>query len=119
KGGLTPLMYAARQGSVQAATALLDSGANMNAVSADKSSALLLATINAHFNFAKLMIERGADVNLASVDGATPLYGVVNTQWARHSGYPQPTPKYDSVSYLELMKLLLDHGADPNAPLAK
>jgi ankyrin repeat protein len=119
KGGLTPLMYAARQGSIQAATALLDSGANINAVSADRSTALLLATINAHFNLAKLLVERGADVNMASIDGATPLYGVVNTQWARHSGYPQPTPKYESVSYLELMKLLLDRGADPNAPLVK
>jgi ankyrin repeat protein len=43
----------------------------------------------------------------------------VNTQWARHSGYPQPTPKYEKTSYLELMKLLLDRGADPNARLVK
>ncbi len=119
KGGLTPLMYAARQGNEDAARALLDSGANVDAVSGDKSTALLLATINAHFNLAKLLVERGADVNLASVDGATPLYGVVNTQWARHSGYPQPTPKYEKVSYLELMSLMLDKGANPNAPLAK
>jgi ankyrin repeat protein len=119
KGGLTPLMYAARQGSEDAAQALVENGANIDQGSADKSTALLLATINAHFGLAKMLVERGANPNIASADGATPLYGVVNTQWARHSGYPQPTPKYEKTSYLELMKLLLDRGADPNARLVK
>jgi ankyrin repeat protein len=119
KGGLTPLMYAARQGNEQAAKALLDNGAKTDLASADKSTALLFATINAHFGVAKLLVEHGANPNLGSVDGASPLYGVVNTQWARHSGYPQPTPKYEQTSYLELMKLLLDRGADPNARLVK
>ena len=108
-------MYAARQGSLDAAKALLDSGANIDAASADKSTALLFATINAHFDLAKLLVDRGANPNLASVDGAAPLYGVANTQWARHTGYPQPSIKYERVSYLELMKALLDRGADPNA----
>ncbi len=119
KGGITPLMYAARQGSDDAAIALLDSGANIDALSADRSSALLFATINAHFDLAKVLIERGANPNLASVDGATPLYGVANTQWARHTGYPQPSPKYEKTSYLDLMKMLLDRGADPNYRLVK
>ena len=112
-------MYAARQGSDAAALALIDGGADVNAQSADKSTALLFATINAHFDLAKLLTERGADPNLASVDGATPLYGVANTQWARHTGYPQPSPKYEKTSYLDLMKLLLDKGADPNYRLVK
>ena len=119
KGGLTPLMYAARQGSVDAARALLETGAAIDAVSGDKTTALLFATINAHFDLAKMLVERGANPNLASLDGATPLYGIANTQWARHSGYPQPTLKYESTSYLEMMKLLLDKGADPNSRLAK
>jgi len=119
KGGLTPLMYAARQGHMQAATALLDSGANINEVSADKTTALVFAIINAHFDLAKMLIERGGDVNRPSVDGAAPLYVVANTQWARHSFYPQPTPKYEKTSYLALMKLLLDKGANPNARLGK
>jgi ankyrin repeat protein len=119
KGGLTALMYAARQGSDGAAKALLDGGANVDAVSADQGTALLFATINAHFDLALMLVEHGANPNLASVDGATPLYGVANTQWARHTGYPQPSPKYEKVSYLELMKQLLDKGADPNFRLVK
>ena len=119
KGGLTPLMYAARQGNLEAAKMLLDLGAKIDGLSADKTTALVFAIINAHFDLAKLFIERGANVNLASVDGAVPLYVVANTQWARHSFYPQPTPKYEKTSYLDLMKMLLDRGADPNARLTK
>jgi ankyrin repeat protein len=119
KGGLTPLMYAARQGNYEAVQTLVNGGANLNAQSADKSTALLLATINGHFDIAKFLVERGADVNLISMDGATPLYGVVNTQWARKSFYPQPTTKYEKTGYLELMKVMLEQGADPNVRLTK
>jgi uncharacterized protein len=119
KGGLTPLMYAARQGSEEAARALVDRGADLDQVSGDHTTALLFATINAHFGLAKMLVDHGANPNIASVDGATPLYGVANTQWARHSSYPQPTPKYEKTSYLELMEDLLDNGADPNMRLVK
>src|SRR6516225_5083743 len=119
KGGLTPLMYAVRQGNFEAVQTFVNSGANLNALSADKSTALLLATINGHFDIAKFLVDRGADVNTASMDGAMPLYGVVNTQWARKSFYPQPTTKYEKISYLDLLKAMLEHGADPNVRLTK
>jgi ankyrin repeat protein len=119
KGGLTPLMYAVRQGNLEATQTLVNHGAGLNALSADKSTALLLATINGHFDIAKFLVERGADVNIASMDGAMPLYGVVNTQWARKSFYPQPTTKYEKTSYLDLLKVMLEHGADPNVRLTK
>jgi ankyrin repeat protein len=116
---MTPLMYAARQGNIEAAVALLDGKADINARSADDSTALLLATINGHFDLAKMLIDRGANVNIVSMDGATPLYGVVNTQWARKSFHPQPTTRYEKISYLELMSLMLDKGVNPNARLKK
>jgi len=119
KGLLTPLMYAARQGSTKAVHVLAESGANVNAVNGDKSTALLLTIINGHFDIAKYLVEHGANVNLFSMDGATPLYGVVNTQWARKSFHPQPSTKYEKTSYLELMTMLLDRGADPNVRLSK
>ncbi len=119
KAGLTPLMYAARQGNTDAAKALVEGGADLNAKSADYSSALLLGIINGHFDLAMYFIDHGTDVNLASLDGAGPLYGVVNTQWARKSFHPQPTTRYEKTSYLELMTALLDRGANPNARLTK
>jgi uncharacterized protein len=119
KGGLTPLMYAVRQGNLEAVQALVSAGANLNSLSADKSTALLLATINGHFDIAKFLVDRGADVDVASMDGAMPLYAVVNTQWARKSFYPQPTTKYEKISYLDLLKAMLEHGADPNVRLTK
>ena len=112
-------MYAARDGNFEAVQTLVNGGANLNALSADKSTSLLLATINGHFDIAKFLVDRGADVNVASMDGAMPLYGVVNTQWARKSFHPQPTTKYEKISYLDLMKAMLEHGADPNARLTK
>ena len=119
KGALTPLMYAARQGNIEAAKALLDGGAKIDAVNGGRSTALVLATINAHFDIAKYLVERGANVNIPTMDGATALYGVVNTQWARKSFQPQPSPKYEKTTYLELISALLDHGADVNARITK
>src|SRR5262245_30856737 len=82
KGQLTPLMYAARQGNQAAVAALLDSGAKINEVSADGSTALLLAAINGTWDVAQYLVEHGADVCIACIDGTTPLYGVFNMTWA-------------------------------------
>ncbi len=119
RGGLTALMYAARDGSVNAIRALVGGGAAINALSADDSTALLIASINGRFDVAKYLVESGADLNLASMDGATPLYGVLHVQWSRESEQPQPSIKHEETSYLDLMKLMLEAGADPNPKLTR
>jgi ankyrin repeat protein len=121
KGGLTPLLFAVREGNANAVKALLDAGADVNQVSAgDHSSPLLLATINGQFDLAETLLKRGASPKLASDAGATPLYCTINIQWAAKSLYPQPTAQLQQkTDYLTLMEDLLKAGADPNARLTK
>ena len=121
KGGLTPLLFAVREGNVETVQVLLKAGADINQVSAgDHTSPLLLATINGRFDLAKMLLERGADPKLASEAGATPLYATINVQWAAKSLYPQPTAQtQQKTTHLELMEALLKAGADPNARLTK
>jgi ankyrin repeat protein len=118
-GGLTPLLFAVRQGYAESTAALLTAGADVNLVSAgDKTSPLVMAVINGHFDLAKDLLDKGANPNLASVNGVTPLYGVLNVEWAPKALYPQPRAHMQQkIGYLELMKALIDKGADVNARL--
>ncbi|MEW6322660.1 MAG: ankyrin repeat domain-containing protein [Acidobacteriota bacterium] len=121
QGGLSPLLFAARQGHIDAARVLLDAGADVNQVSGgDQTSPLLIAIMNGHFDLAKLLIERGADVNAAAHNGATPLYATLNVQWAPKALYPQPRAYLQqTLSHLDMLEILLAAGADPNARLKK
>ena len=121
KGGLTPLLFAVRQGNAGAVKALLAAGADIGQVSAgDHTSPLLMAVINGHFDLAKYLLEHGASPNQASDAGAAPLYAALNVQWSAKSLYPQPTAyTQQKTTYLELMQALLQAGADPNARLTK
>jgi ankyrin repeat protein len=120
-GGLTAVLLAAREGFAETVFALLDGGADINQVSGgDRTSPLLMATINGHFDLALGLLERGAKVTIASDAGATPLYGVLNMQWAPKARHPQPAEYMQQhVDYLALCEALLKAGADPNARLTK
>ena len=118
-GGMSALLHAAREGHVETALALLDGGADIDQVSADNTSPLLMTTLNGQFDLAMLLVERGADPNLAAdTDGSTPLFAVLQTQWAPKSMYPQPRAHDDQkAEYLDVMKVLLEAGADPDMRL--
>ena len=121
QGGFTPLLLAARDGFVESATALVDAGADVNQVAeSDRNSPLLTALINGHFDLAKLLVDRGADVNWAADNGVTPLYAVLNVEWAPKALYPQPQAyRQQKLTYLDMLRALLDQGADVNARLRK
>jgi ankyrin repeat protein len=117
KGGLTPLLHAARQGHQETIVALLDHGADIDQIGGgDGTSPLLMASINGQFDVAMLLLERGADPNLAStLNGATPLYAAVNSEWQPRTRYPQPQEREgQQYGYLDVMEALLAAGADPD-----
>ncbi len=116
-GGLTALLLAAREGRIETALALLDGGAEVDQ-RADGSGAtpLLMAAINGHFDLAMRLLERGADPTLTDAQGATPLYGTINTQWIPKARHPQPADYLQQeTSHLELMQALIDAGAEVDA----
>jgi ankyrin repeat protein len=121
QGGLTALHFAARQGSAASAHALVDGGADVNQPSpGDGATPLLVAIINGHLDLAAYLLERGANPNLPSDAGVSPLYAALNVQWAPIAAYPQPRAHLQQgKSYLDVMTLLLDRGADPNARLRR
>ena len=120
-GGMTPLLFAAREGHFAAATALLDAGADVNQPrDGDQTTPLLMASLNGHFDLGKYFLDRGADPNRAGENGATALYAVLNCVYAQKSNYPQPRAfTQQKQTYLDYMAALLDKGADPNVRLKK
>ena len=120
QGGLTALLHAARQGHTKVVLALLSGGVDINRVSGDHTSPLQIATMNGHFDLALLLVEHGADPNVATHAGAAPLFAALHVQWAPRARYPQPRAHdQQRATYLDLMTALLDAGADPNVRLNK
>ncbi|HET6959155.1 MAG TPA: ankyrin repeat domain-containing protein [Vicinamibacterales bacterium] len=121
QGGLTALHFAARQGSARSVEALVEHGANVNELSpGDRVSPLLIASVNGQYDIAKYLLAHGADPNLANAGGVTPLYAVLNIEWAPRMFYPQPRAQLQQqTSYLDLMTALLEKHADPNARLSR
>ncbi len=117
QGGFTALHYAMRDGYALAAKVLIDAGMDINRpTDGDRSTPMLVAVINGQYDLAMSLLARGADPNLPSDDGVTPLFAVLNNEWALRTWYPQPTAgTQQKASYLELLEALLKGGADPNA----
>ena len=114
RGGLTALQFAAREGQLEAVQALIDGGANLNAVDAEGKTALLHATLNDHLDVAALLLEAGATVTAADSYGRTVLFAAVhlNTLSTRTAAASTPLP-------VDIVKLALAKGADPNAALTR
>jgi uncharacterized protein len=117
KGGWTALMYAAREGSLEAAAALADFGADLNVTDPDGTSALEYAIINAHFDLAKMLIDKGADPNLADRSGMTPLYAAVDMHTLASTFGRPDLPRLVKEQSVGMVEYLLAHKADPNSRL--
>jgi len=113
-GVFTPFLFAVRGGHLQTARVLLDGGANVNATLTDGTSALILAVTNAHYQLAAMLLDRGADPN-ADAQGWTALHQVA---WTRRPNYGYNLPgavTTGALDALDLVRKLVQHGADVNA----
>ncbi|HYV61408.1 MAG TPA: ankyrin repeat domain-containing protein, partial [Bryobacteraceae bacterium] len=117
RGDWTALMYAARQGSLEAARTLAEMGADLNLTDPDGTSALELAILNGHFDTAAMLTKKGADPNIADVTGMAALYASVDMNTLGEI-YGRPARQStDKLTALDLLPILLAHGANPNAAL--
>lgn len=116
RGGLTPLLFAAREGCTACLKVLLAKGADINLMDPDGATALLMAELNYHWDTARFLIEAGADVNLWDIYGQTPLYIAVDMN-TPPVGRRVELPSMDINTGADIARLLLARGANVNAQL--
>src|SRR6476661_3394347 len=119
-GGLTPLLYAARSGCTDCVQALLDAGADPNRPSPDGVTPLIVAIDNFAFDTAKLLFERGANPHLWDWWGRTALYAAIDMNTYSLDAYAErtgPPIVKEKTTALELARLFLDAGVNPNSQL--
>jgi len=115
-GGLTPLLYAARENCAACAAVLLENKADIDLPDPDGVSPLLVAIMNANWDMARQLIEAGADVNQWDIYGETPLFTAVDLR-SRIDGGRASIDSLNKTTGLAIVTLLLERGADPNLPL--
>lgn len=114
-GGLTPLMFAGRQGALKTADVLIAAGAAVNLTEPQYGlSAMQIALFNGHYRFARLLIEKGAQVNDGSLYMAVEMRNL-----ATYNNRPNPPEQDGDIDALGIVNLLLERGADPNLTYTK
>lgn len=115
-GGMTPLLFAARDGQVDAARLLLEAGADVNAADPNGLTPLLMALTNGQFGVGKLLVDRHADLKRADWWGRTALWAAVDARnLAVRSGAPTDENGVDRQAALDVISALIDGGVDVNA----
>jgi ankyrin repeat protein len=112
RGGVTPLMIAIREKAIETMEVLLDGGAPIDQRAGDGTTALIVALQNGDAEIAKRLIARGADVTIANAKGWSPLFLAVKNR-SREIG-TVPNPIIDPAALMDVIKLLVEKGADVN-----
>jgi len=121
KGGFTPLHYAAREGCAACVQNLLAAGADPDSEDPDRETPLLLALENMHFDTAAVFVQGGADLDKWDLFGRSPVYMAadVSTLPLKGNGAMAVLPSPDKLSALEVARMMLDKGANPNIQLKR
>jgi uncharacterized protein len=114
-GGITALMLAARENSLDTVQVLIAAGADPNLTLATGSTPIVMAILNGNYQVASFLLDHGADPNLGDKDGKAALYATVEMRNLATTDTPGPAS--DKAEALELIRTLLKHGANPNARL--
>jgi len=110
-GGVTPLIFAARQGDLESVRLLLEHGADVNAQSEGGWTPLLTAVQNRYYVLASFLLEHGADPKIQNQGGWSPLYLATDNRNIEGGDYPTRKPDMD---HLQIIRLLIERGADVN-----
>jgi uncharacterized protein len=115
-GGLTPLLFAAREGCAPCAAQLLKAHADIELADPEGITPLIMAIQNAQFDAAAVLIKAGANVNTWDIWGRAPLYSAVDYNTTPRGGRPD-RPSSDRTTALQVIDMLLKAGANPDMQL--
>jgi ankyrin repeat protein len=121
KGGFTALLYAAREGCVECARHLVAAGADKDLEDPERITPLNMALLNLHYEFAAFMVNAGADIDKWDLFGRSPIYMAADTSTlpTKGNGAMAVLPSEDAVTALDVARLLLQKGANPNLQLKR
>ncbi len=121
KGGFTALHYAAREGCGLCVQYLLEAGADPDSEDPDRETPLLLALENMHFDTAAVLVKGGADLDKWDLFGRSPVYMAadVSTLPMKGNGAMAVIPSIDKLSAVDLGRMMLEKGANPNIQLKR
>jgi ankyrin repeat protein len=121
KGGFTALHYAAREGCGACVQNLLAAGADPDSEDPDRETPLLLALENMHFDTAAVLVKGGADLDKWDLFGRSPVYMAadVSTLPTKGNGAVAVLPSPDKLTAVDVGRMMLEHGANPNIQLKR
>ncbi len=126
KGGFTALHYAAREGCAACVQNLLAAGADPDSEDPDRETPLLLALENLHFDTAAVLVtfkgpQGGADLDKWDLFGRSPVYMAadVSTLPMKGNGAVAVLPSPDKLSAIDVGRMMLERGANPNIQLKR